>query len=69
MFIDLDSGKFTRAVSVAEFARHLCVTVQTVYAEARRGKLIISKLGRRSVILPANANAYQDNLEALGTAA
>lgn len=69
MFIDLETGKFNRAVSVPEFATHFSVTVQTIYAEAKRGKLTISKLGRRSVILPLNANAYQDGLQDLGAAA
>lgn len=54
-----------RACSVKEFANFLGVTTPTVYAESRRGKLTISKVGRHSKILPQHRRSYLNSLSTL----
>ena len=54
---------FTRAVTLKKLAEYLGVTLPTLYAESKRGKLIISKIGRRSIILPNHAEQYLQGLQ------
>jgi hypothetical protein len=50
-------------LSIDEFADLANIGRVTVYAEAKRGRVKISKAGRRSVITASNARAYIALLE------
>lgn len=54
-----------RAASVPEYADFLGVTLPTVYRESHEGRLVITKVGRRSVILPAHQREHQERLARL----
>lgn len=53
------------AMSVDEFCRWACVGKTKTYAEAKAGRLILRKIGAKTVILRSDAEAW---LRALPTA-
>ena len=57
------------AVSVKSYAKIMNVTAATIYNEAKRGRLKITKLAGRSIILPADRQAYEASLGSLYAAA
>ena len=57
------------AISVAEFCSSYDVCRDTFYNEIRRGRLRVRKLGKRTLILKADAQAWADSLPPLDLSA
>jgi hypothetical protein len=53
------------AITIEEFCRRYGICRETAYAESRRGKLRIRKLGRRSIITLADERAWRESLPPL----
>ena len=59
---------FETPCTIKQMADYYDVTTPTIYAEARRGKFKISKIGRLSRILPEEQRRYRDGLKTLNAA-
>jgi excisionase family DNA binding protein len=53
------------AISVTEFCSHYDVCRDTFYNEIKRGRLRARKLGKRTLVLKADAQAWADALPPL----
>ena len=54
-----------RWLSVPQWARARGISVRFAYAEAHKGRLLITKAGRRSLITPEADKAWSNSLPAL----
>jgi excisionase family DNA binding protein len=54
-----------QALSITEFAKRFGLCRESVYAQARAGRLRIVKAGKRSLIMTADAEAWAANLPEL----
>jgi len=52
-----------QAYSIIEAARKASISRSLAYEEIRAGRLIASKIGRRTIITKTNFQAWLDNLE------
>jgi hypothetical protein len=52
-------------LSIAQWARARGISVRFAYAEASKGRLIITKAGRRSLITPEADKAWSNRLPTL----
>ncbi|MDA9529888.1 excisionase [Bradyrhizobium sp. CCBAU 25338] len=56
-------------MSVEEFCRWACVGKTKAYAEAKAGRLVLRKIGAKTVIIRADAEAWLRALPAASSAA
>jgi hypothetical protein len=57
------------AFAVREFCAHYGICRQTFYDEIRRGRLRALKLGKKTIVLRADAEAWRNSLPPLRLAA
>src|SRR5215470_19144912 len=66
---ELASYRVKRWLSVPQWARARGISVWFAYAQARKGRLKITKAGRRSFITPEADKAWSNSLPALNSLA
>src|SRR5262249_15678103 len=66
---ELASYRVKRWLSVPQWARARGISVWFAYAQARKGRLKITKAGRRSFITPEADRAWSNNLPVLNSSA
>jgi len=66
---ELASYRVKRWLSVAQWARARGISVWFAYAQARKGRLKITKAGRRSFITPEADKAWSNSLPVLNSSA
>src|SRR5262245_8733020 len=62
---ELERYSVKRWLSVPQWAKARGISVWLAYAEARKGRLEITKAGRRSLITPEADKAWSDSLPVL----